>query len=137
VEADGLEIGRIGLGGLVLVGVESGDAEEDAEYIAGKCGSLRVFDDPSGRLNFSVRDVRGSLLVVSQFTLCADTRKGRRPSFAAAAPPEEGERLYGVLIERILARGIEVSTGRFQARMQVHLINDGPVTLLLDSRKGR
>lgn len=134
VEVDGEEVGRIGRGALVLLGVEAGDSEADARYVADKITSLRVFDDEKGRLNRSVMDVGGSLLVVSQFTLCADCRKGRRPSFVHAASPEQGQFFYKRVVELLREKGISVATGRFQARMAVHLVNDGPVTLVLDSR---
>lgn len=134
VEVDGEEVGRIGRGALVLLGVEAGDSEADARYVADKITSLRVFDDEKGRLNRSVMDVGGSLLVVSQFTLCADCRKGRRPSFVHAASPEQGQFFYKRVVELLREKGISVATGRFQARMAVHLVNDGPMTLVLDSR---
>jgi D-tyrosyl-tRNA(Tyr) deacylase len=135
VEVEGEELSRIGKGAVVLVGVESGDTDDDAAYVAEKCGSLRVFDDENGRLNLSVLDVDGSVLLVSQFTLCADCRKGRRPSFASAAHPDEGKRLYELVASRLREKGTEVQTGRFQAHMGVHLTNDGPVTVIVDSRK--
>jgi D-tyrosyl-tRNA(Tyr) deacylase len=128
-------VARIGTGFLALLGVAEGDDESDAEYIAGKVAGLRVFDDAEGKLNLSVKDVDGSVLLVSQFTLCGDCRKGRRPSFTRAANPEEAERLYEKVAALLGGRGVEVQTGRFQANMQVSLINDGPVTLLMDSRK--
>jgi D-tyrosyl-tRNA(Tyr) deacylase len=135
VEVEGGELSRIGKGALVLVGVESGDTEDDAAYVAEKCGSLRVFDDEKGRLNLSVLDVNGSVLLVSQFTLCADCRKGRRPSFASAARPDEGKRVYELVASKLRVKGVEVKTGRFQSHMGVHLTNDGPVTVIIDSRK--
>ena len=125
VTVDGPEIGRIRSGLLVLLGVSRQDGEEEARYIADKTLNLRVFDDPEGRFDRSALDVGAELLVVSQFTLYASTRKGRRPSFTDAAPPERAELFRD--------SGLTVQTGRFQARMKVHLVNDGPVTIMLDS----
>jgi D-tyrosyl-tRNA(Tyr) deacylase len=135
VEVNDEIVGHIGKGALVLLGVESGDTDVDAAFIAEKCANLRVFDDQDGRLNLSFADIGGELLLVSQFTLCADCRKGRRPSFVKAATPDEANRLYELVADMIRAKGVEVKTGRFKAHMKVHLVNDGPVTLLLDSRK--
>ena len=135
VEVSDKIIGRIGKGALVLLGVESDDTDADAALIAEKCVNLRVFDDKDGRLNLSFTDIGGELLLVSQFTLCADCRKGRRPSFVRAAAPGEANRLYELVADMIRDKGIKVKTGRFQTHMKVHLVNDGPVTLLLDSRK--
>ena len=135
VEVSDKIIGRIGKGALVLLGVESDDIDADAALIAEKCVNLRVFDDKDGRLNLSLADIGGELLLVSQFTLCADCRKGRRPSFVRAAAPGEANRLYELVADMIRDKGIKVKTGRFQSHMKVHLVNDGPVTLLLDSRK--
>jgi len=135
VEVSDKIIGRIGKGALVLLGVESDDTDADAALIAEKCVNLRVFDDKDGRLNLSFTDIGGELLLVSQFTLCADCRKGRRPSFVRAAAPGEANRLYELVADMIRDKGIKVKTGRFQSHMKVHLVNDGPVTLLLDSRK--
>ena len=132
------EVGRIGRGLLVFVGVERGDGPPDAEYLAAKMGDLRIFEDPvdpAKHLSRSVRDVGGSVLLVSQFTLAADCRKGRRPSFDAAEVPERARPLFDLMIESMRAGGLVVETGEFQATMQVALVNDGPVTLLLDSRK--
>jgi D-tyrosyl-tRNA(Tyr) deacylase len=125
--------GAIGPGLLVLLGIERQDTEADAQYLVDKVLALRVFPDDDGKMNRSVSDIAGSLLVVSQFTICGDCRKGRRPSFDRAAPPEVARRLYNYFC--ILARrsGIDVQTGVFQASMQVHLINDGPVTLICES----
>src|SRR5215471_6918760 len=137
-EEGGTEIARIGRGLLILVGVEREDGPHDAQYIAGKVRELRVFespDAPARHLNASVQDVGGSVLVVSQFTLAGDCRKGRRPSFDAAAPPEVAQPLYETVVEDLRGRGLRVETGEFRAMMQVSLVNDGPVTLLLDSRK--
>ena len=135
VLVDGAPVGAIGRGLLVLLGVEQGDSAADAEYTADKIHDLRCFCDADGRMNLSVADVGGSVLVVSQFTLCGDTRKGRRPSFDAAAPPVLARALYEQVAARLGARGLEVATGRFQATMAVSLVNDGPVTLLVDSRR--
>ena len=126
-------IGEIGPGFLILLGVREGDAEEDAAYLAHKIANLRVFTDDEGRFNLSLLDVRGSALVVSQFTLYADTRKGRRPSFSHAARPELAEPLVDRFVEFLGSEGVPVETGQFQAMMQVRLENDGPVTIILDS----
>ena len=131
-------VGQIGRGLLVFVGVERGDGPEDAMYIAHKVRDLRVFEDSaddSRHLNRSVADIGGAILLVSQFTLAADCRKGRRPSFDAAAPPEIAEPLYEDVVRELRASGASVATGTFQAMMHVSLVNDGPVTLLLDSRR--
>ena len=133
VEVEGREVGRIGPGLLALLGVAGDDTEADADYLAGKLVNLRIFADDAHRFNRSALDAGAELLVVSQFTLYGDTRKGRRPDFTAAAPPELARRLYEHLVERLRAAGVAVSTGRFQEYMQVKLQNDGPVTLLLDS----
>jgi len=128
-------VGRIDRGILLLVGVEKGDGPDDVAFIAGKTRDLRIFPDEGGRMNRSVAEAGGAVLVVSQFTLCGDARKGRRPSFDAAAPPEGARALYEDLVERLRADGLQVETGEFQAMMAVSLVNDGPVTLLLDSRR--
>ena len=128
-------LGSIGRGLLVLLGVGDCDVEEDASYLAKKTLNLRIFEDGSGKMNRSVLDTGGGLLVISQFTLYGDCRKGNRPSFVEAARPEKAERLYGVFLEAIRASGVEVASGRFQAMMEVSLVNQGPVTVLLDSRK--
>jgi D-tyrosyl-tRNA(Tyr) deacylase len=128
-------IGEIGHGLLALIGVEKDDGVADVEYIAGKIGDLRVFADAEQHMNRSVHEVGGAVLVVSQFTLAADCRKGRRPSFDTAAPPQIARPLYEQVVRAIAARGLPVATGEFQAMMQVALVNDGPVTILLDSRK--
>jgi len=135
VEVEGQKIAQIGKGALVLVGVEAGDTEKDADYIADKCVNLRVFEDAQGRMNISVKDISGQILLVSQFTLLGDCRKGRRPSFAHSAPPEQAEPLINLVAEKISSLGIEVQTGKFGAMMKVSLVNDGPVTLLLDSHR--
>jgi D-tyrosyl-tRNA(Tyr) deacylase len=128
-------IADMGAGLVVLLGVGEGDGEADAEYMAAKVAGLRVFDDAEGRLNLSLADTGGSVLLVSQFTLYGDCRKGRRPSFTGAAPPQEAERLYELVAEKLRSRGLKVQTGRFQEEMMVCLVNHGPVTLLLDSGK--
>jgi len=128
-------IGQIGPGLLVLLGVETGDGPADARYIAAKVGDLRIFEDSARHMNRSVTDVGGAVLVVSQFTLAGDCRRGRRPSFDGAAPPDAAKPLYEDVIRELRAKGVAVETGEFQAMMQVSLVNDGPVTLILDSRK--
>jgi D-aminoacyl-tRNA deacylase len=127
--------GRINRGVVVLLGVAAGDTPEDARMLAEKITALRIFDDDEGKMNRSLVDVGGAMLVVSQFTLLGDCRKGRRPSYVAAAPPELAEQLYEQFVEAVRALGVEVATGRFRQHMHVTLTNDGPVTLLLDSRK--
>jgi D-tyrosyl-tRNA(Tyr) deacylase len=128
-------VGEIGAGLLVLVGVAAEDGPADVQYLAGKVRELRIFGDEGGRMNRSVEECGGSVLVVSQFTLLGDVRKGRRPSFDAAAPPEMAKALYEDLVRQLRADGLRVATGEFQAQMAVELVNDGPVTILLDSRK--
>lgn len=135
VEVDGAVVGRIGSGLLVLLGVGKGDTEADARSVADKIATLRIFADPQGKMNVAVGDAGGGVLVVSQFTLLGDTSKGRRPGFDRAAPPEEARRLYEVLVTLLKARGLPVETGRFGASMAVELVNDGPVTFLVDSRE--
>jgi len=127
----------IGRGLVVLLGVGEGDTESDAHWLADKIAGLRIFDDAEGKLNLSVAEVGGSVLVVSQFTLYGDCRKGRRPSFTGAARPEEADRLYQVFVARLREQGLPVATGIFRERMQVALVNDGPVTLWLDTAPGR
>ena len=126
--------GQIGPGILVLLGVAVDDNEADALQLARKIAGLRIFEDDQGKMNLSVVDVGGAMLVVSQFTLLGDCRQGRRPSFTAAAPPELAERLYEVFVDSVARQGIQVATGRFRQHMQVELVNDGPVTLLVESR---
>ena len=135
VAVGGSRIAAIGAGLLVLLGVEQGDGPADAEYVVNKIRELRCFADADDRMNLSVAETGGSVLVVSQFTLCADTRKGRRPSFDAAAPPGEARVLYEDVVRRLRDSGLTVETGQFQAMMAVGLVNDGPVTFLVDSRK--
>ena len=135
VTVDARTVGEIGHGLMVLVGVEREDGPADADYIAGKIRDLRVFEDDAHHMNRSVQEVGGSVLVVSQFTLAADCRKGRRPSFDAAAAPPIAKPLYEEVVRALRAQGLTVATGEFQATMQVSLVNDGPVTLLLDSRR--
>ena len=132
---DGTVVGRIGTGLLALVGVAEGDTATDIDYTASKIRDLRVFADEHGRMNRSVVDVGGQVLVVSQFTLLGDVRKGRRPGFDAAAPPEVAKARYEDLVGRLRDVGLAVETGVFQAQMQVDLVNDGPVTILIDSRR--
>ena len=128
-------VGRIGQGLVVFVGVADGDTEKDAQYLAQKTVNLRIFADKAGKFNLSALDIKGELLLVSQFTLLADTRKGRRPSFIQAAPPAQAEELFEQFVEQARASGLKVETGRFQQYMQVEIHNDGPVTILLDSRE--
>ena len=135
VTVDGRVTGEIAVGLLVLLGVEQGDQLPDVQYIAAKIRDLRIFPDAAGKMNLSVLDVKGSVLVVSQFTLSGDARNGRRPSFASAAPPEIARALYEAVVRELTDSGLHVATGEFQAMMQVALVNDGPVTILLDSRK--
>ncbi|MCX8125661.1 MAG: D-aminoacyl-tRNA deacylase [Dehalococcoidia bacterium] len=134
VTVDGETVGSIGRGLVVLVGVGTGDSEKDVDYLADKVANLRIFSDAAGKFNLSALEVGGELLVVSQFTLLADTRKGRRPSFTDAAAPEEADRLINRFVERLRSFGLKVATGRFQAHMLVEIHNDGPVTIMLDSR---
>ncbi len=135
VTVSGEIMGEIGLGLLVLVGVGAGDTRADADYLAEKTIGLRIFEDARGKMNLSVAEVGGALLVVSQFTLYGDARRGKRPSFDAAAPPEQARELYEYFVEKIRAAGLRSGTGRFQETMQVELVNEGPVTILLDSAK--
>ena len=127
--------GEIGRGFLVLLGVGKDDTESDADYLAGKIAALRIFDDENGKINLALADVGGAVLAVSQFTLYADTLKGNRPAFNLAAPPEQARKLYEYFVAKIRSTGLRCETGKFQATMQVELVNDGPITILLDSLK--
>jgi D-tyrosyl-tRNA(Tyr) deacylase len=135
VSIEGQEVGRIGTGLCVLVGVACGDTEKDAHYLITKCVNLRIFADEAGKFNLSAMDIGGELLLVSQFTLLADARHGRRPGFTDAAPPDTAERLFNLFVDKARATGLKTATGRFQAYMDVEIHNDGPVTIMLDSRE--
>jgi len=135
VTVEGAVTGQIGLGLLVLLGVGREDSEADASYLAGKICGLRIFEDDQGKMNRSAREVGGAVLAVSQFTLYGDVRRGKRPSFDDAAPPENARQLYEFFVEEIRRTGLRCETGRFQEMMQVELVNEGPVTILLDSKK--
>jgi D-tyrosyl-tRNA(Tyr) deacylase len=128
-------VGEIGHGLMVLLGVEESDTEKDLDYMVEKIPNLRIFEDSDGKMNLSLMDVGGELLVVSQFTLLGDARKGRRPGFTGAARPEMANEIYERLVTRISEMGVRVATGQFQAHMMVDILNDGPVTILLDSHK--
>ncbi len=132
---DGETVGRIGPGLVVFLGVGAGDSRDDARHLAEKVANLRIFDDEAGKMNLSCADLGFAILAVSQFTLYGDCRKGRRPSFTAAAPPEKGLELYNAFVDELRRIGSRVETGRFQAVMTVSVENDGPVTILLDSGK--
>ena len=132
---DGNVVGEIGAGLLVLLGVSKTDSEAAADYLVEKITGLRIFEDTEGKMNLSVQDSGGALLVVSQFTLYGDVRRGKRPSFDAAARPEEAKRLYEYFVGRVRAAGLRCETGQFQAMMEVELVNSGPVTIMLDSKK--
>ncbi|WP_320165068.1 D-aminoacyl-tRNA deacylase [uncultured Trichococcus sp.] len=134
VAVDGEIIGEIGEGFMLLVGIGKDDTQEDVHYLARKISNLRVFEDEEGKMNRALKDVDGAILSISQFTLFADTKKGNRPSFTNAAPPETGEALYQALNELLRAEGFPVASGKFGAHMAVSLINDGPVTILIDSK---
>ncbi len=136
VKVDGEAVGQIEKGLLVLLGVGQDDTEGDADYLADKIVGMRVFEDADEKMNLAVTEVSGAILAVSQFTLYGDMRRGKRPSFDAAARPEQARRLYEYFVETIRAAGIRCETGKFQAMMEVELVNDGPVTILIDSRKG-
>jgi D-aminoacyl-tRNA deacylase len=133
VRVAGEVCGRIGSGMLVLLGVAAGDTEADARQLARKIAGLRIFEDAGQKMNLALADVGGAMLVVSQFTLLGDCRKGRRPDFTAAAPPELAENLYQVFIDAVVVEGVPVATGRFRQHMEVELVNDGPVTLVVES----
>ena len=135
VSINGETAGKIGKGLVVLVGIASGDGDRDINYLVDKVINLRIFEDAEGKLNLSSLDIKGELLVISQFTLLADTRKGRRPSFINAAPPDQAQRLFNRFLDEIRKSGLKVETGRFQEYMQVEIHNDGPVTIMLDSRE--
>jgi len=135
VTVDGNTVGEIGAGLLVLLGVGKADAEPAADYLVEEIIGLRIFEDTEGKMNLSVQDSGGAVLVVSQFTLHGDVRRGKRPSFDAAARPEEAKRLYEYFVGKLRAAGIRCETGQFQAMMEVELVNSGPVTILLDSEK--
>jgi len=136
VRVDGRVTGKIGKGLLILLGVRKGDGKSDLSFLASKIPELRIFEDDSGKFNLSLKEINGEMLIVSQFTLYSDCRKGRRPSFTDAEEPALAKNLYEQFISTLRGQGISVQTGEFQAKMEVHLINDGPVTLLLDSRQG-
>jgi len=135
VVVSGETTGEIGQGLLVLIAVGQADTESDADYLAEKIAGLRIFEDEKGKMSLAVAEIGGSVLVVSQFTLYGDVRRGKRPSFDGAAPPQRGRELYDYFVERIRAQGLRCETGRFQEMMQVELVNDGPVTILVDSAK--
>ena len=135
VTVDGDLIGQVGRGLVVLLGVAGGDTQADLDYLVDKIVGLRIFEDAAGKMNLSLQEVQGEMLVVSQFTLLADTRKGRRPSFLEAAQPEIAEQFYQQFVALVRALGITVATGKFRAEMQVALVNEGPVTIVLDSRQ--
>jgi D-tyrosyl-tRNA(Tyr) deacylase len=135
VSVAGEVVGKIGHGLVVFIGVANDDTPEDIEYLANKIPQMRIFDDADGKFNLSALDVKGELLLVSQFTLLAATRKGRRPGFTEAAPPEIAEKLFNQFVEMITASGLKVETGKFQTHMLVEIANDGPVTIFMDSRE--
>ena len=134
VTIDGRLAGKIDQGLVVLLGVMRDDAENDADFLVKKIAGLRIFNDKNGKLNLSIKDIHGAALVVSQFTLCADTHKGRRPSFVRAAPPEKGSTLYEDFMKKLEVQGVPVQSGEFGAMMNVNIQNDGPVTIVLNSR---
>lgn len=137
VEVDGRLVGKIGEGLLVLLGVAKGDGESDCQFLVEKLRTVRIFSDEAGKMNRSLTDIKGSVLLVSQFTLLGNTRNGRRPSVDEAAPPEEAKRWYEAAVALLMAQGTPVETGVFAAHMKVELLNDGPVTFVLDSRSGQ
>ncbi|MBW2599930.1 MAG: D-tyrosyl-tRNA(Tyr) deacylase [Deltaproteobacteria bacterium] len=136
VSVDDHTVGEIGKGLVVLLGVAKGDEEGDAKYLSDKIVNLRIFEDSNGKMNLSLLDISGEMLVVSQFTLLADCRKGRRPSFVGAAEPEQADELYEYFAERVRRHVRKVATGQFRTMMKVSLVNDGPVTIILDSTRG-
>lgn len=136
VSVNGETVGQIGRGFMVLCGVAEGDTDADMEYCRAKIAGLRVFEDADEKMNLSLKDVGGEILLVSQFTLLGDARHGRRPSFSGAAAPDEADKLYEKLVSALCDDGFKVETGRFRTHMMVELVNDGPVTILLDSKKG-
>lgn len=133
VTVEGEVVGKCGLGFMILLGVRKGDGDKQAQWMAGKVAGLRIFEDEEGKMNRSILDVGGSALVVSQFTLYGDCKKGRRPSFVEAAPPDDADRLYELFCKLLREAGCPVETGRFQTTMSVALVNEGPVTLILDT----
>ena len=135
VTVEGRITGQIGTGLVILLGVMKGDTEADADFLADKASGFRIFGDENGKMNLSIRDIKGAALVISQFTLCGDWRKGRRPGFDKAAPPEEGKRLYEYFCEQLRKLEVPVETGEFGAMMDVSLVNEGPVTFVMDSRE--
>ena len=135
VAVEGKITGQIGRGFLVLLGVAKSDTAADADHLAEKISGLRIFEDSGGKMNLALADVNGAVLAVSQFTLHGDVRRGKRPSFDSAAPPDQARKLYEYFVERLRALGLRCETGVFQAMMQIELVNDGPVTILLDSEK--
>jgi len=134
VQVKGTVIGKTGPGLLVLLGISRSDDEKDSDYLSDKIAHLRIFEDDEGKMNRSLIETGGEIMVVSQFTLFGDCRKGRRPSFVEAAPPDRAEGLYEYFVNQLRQKGIDVATGRFQARMAVSLVNDGPVTLIVESK---
>ncbi|NCO67525.1 MAG: D-tyrosyl-tRNA(Tyr) deacylase [Nitrospirae bacterium CG_4_10_14_0_8_um_filter_41_23] len=135
VDIEGNTVAKIGNGMLVFLGIEKSDTENDIKYLVKKVSNLRIFEDAQEKMNFSVQDIKGELLVVSQFTLSADCKKGNRPSFDSAEEPVRAQDMYMKFIDRLIENGLKVATGDFGTNMQVHLINDGPVTIILDSKK--
>ncbi len=135
MSAEGKTRGEIGKGLLIFVGVEEKDVKEDADYLADKTANLRIFSNENGKFDYSVSDVNGEILSVSQFTLCADTRKGRRPDFTKAAKPQRARELYEYFNERLKSKGLKIETGIFAAKMEIELTNDGPVTIWMESKQ--